>query len=152
MRLEALQNHPTAFSADWATALAQPISFWTERLRSSGTETTVANFLAVHDQQLIGMCSIARRNSPKVQHTADIVGMYVRPEWRGMHIADGLLTACIEWAQTHEVKIVKLAVVTTNIAAIHSYARCGFHVYGLEPQALAYEGVSYDEMLMARTT
>jgi RimJ/RimL family protein N-acetyltransferase len=152
LRLEALRDHPEAFSADYATTLAQPMSFWSERLRSSGTETAVANFLAVHDHQLIGMCAIARRNSPKTRHTADIVGMYVRPARRGVHIAEGLVTACIEWARAHDVKIVKLAVVATNTPAIRCYDRCGFHVYGVEPQALVYDNVSYDELLMAQTT
>ncbi len=150
LRLEALQNHPTAFSSDYATALARPMSFWTERLQSGGTETTVANFNVVHDGHLIGMCAIVRQNSPKIQHTADVVGMYVRPDWRGMHIAEGLVTACIEWAQTHKVRVVKLAVVDTNTPAIRCYTRCGFHVYGVEPQALWCDNVSYDEMLMAR--
>jgi len=52
---------------------------------------------------------------------------------------------------TQEVKIVKLAVVTTNTGAIRCYARCGFQVYGIEPQALCYDSVFYDELLMART-
>jgi RimJ/RimL family protein N-acetyltransferase len=43
-----------------------------------------------------------------------------------------------------------LAVVTTNAAAISCYARCGFKVYGTEPQALYYDSVMYDELLMAR--
>ncbi len=152
LRLEALRNHPEAFSSDYATAVAQPMSFWTERLRSSGTETAIVNFLAVHEQQLIGMCAIARRDTLKTRHAADIVGMYVQPEWRGLHIAEALVTACIEWARTHEVKIVKLAVVAANTPAIRCYALCGFHVYGIEPQALFYDNVFNDELLMARTT
>lgn len=151
LRLEALQNHPSAFSADYPTALARPMSFWVERLGSSGPETAIVNFLAVHEQELIGMCAIARRNSSKTRHGADILGMYVRPDWRGQRIAESLVNACIEWARTHDVKIVKIAAVTTNTPAIRCYARCGFHVYGVEPQALFYDNVLYDELLMART-
>ncbi len=97
------------------------------------------------------MCGITRQNSPKLQHSTTIVGMYVRPDWRGLQIAERLVTACVEWARTQEVKIVKLAVVTTNTRAIRCYARCGFQVYGIEPQALYYDRVFYDELLMART-
>ncbi len=152
LRLEALRNHPEAFSADYAAALAQPMSFWIERLRSSGAETGVANFLAVQDEQLIGMCAVFRGNTPKTQHSATIVGMYVRPDWRGLHIAGQLVNACVSQARQQGAKIVKLAVVTTNARAIRSYARAGFHVYGVEPQALYYDGVYYDELLMARMT
>jgi len=108
-------------------------------------------YFAVHEQRLVGMCGIYRANSPKIQHSATVVGMYVRPDWRGSHIAGGLVNACLDWAHAQEVKIVKLAVVTTNTRAIRCYARCGFRVYGIEPQALYYGGVFYDELLMART-
>jgi len=151
LRLEALRNHPEAFSSDYAANLAQPMTFWTERL-SNSPDSGVMIYFAVHDPPLIGMCGITRQNSPKLQHSATIVGMYIRPDWRGFRIAEGLVTACVDWARTLDVKIVKLAVVTTNTRAIRCYARCGFQVYGIEPQALYYDGVFYDELLMARTT
>ncbi len=109
-------------------------------------------YLAVHDQQMIGMCSIARTNSPKIQHSATIVGMYVQPDWRGFYVAGELVTACIDWAVTQGIKMVKLAVVTTNTSAIRCYVRCGFQIYGIEPHALYYDNVFYDELLMARPT
>lgn len=152
LRLEALRNHPEVFSADYAASLAQPMTFWTERLRSNSAESAVMIYFAVHDKQLIGMSGITRANSPKLQHSATIVSMYVRPAWRGLRIAEGLVTACVDWARAQDVKIVKLAVVTTNTGAIRCYARCGFRVYGIEPQALYYDSVFYDEVLMARTT
>ena len=152
LRLEALRNHPEAFSADYAANLARPMTFWIERLASNSTENAVMMYFAVYDKQLIGMSGITRANSPKLQHSATIVSMYVRPAWRGLRIAEGLVTACVDWARTQEIKIVKLAVVTTNTGAIRCYARCGFQVYGVEPQALYYNSVFYDELLMARTT
>jgi RimJ/RimL family protein N-acetyltransferase len=151
LRLEALRNHPEAFSADYAANLDKPMTFWTERLRFNSPDSAAMIYFAVHDQPLIGMCGITRPNSPKIQHSASIVGMYVRPDWRGLRIGEGLVTACLDWARTQDVKIVKLAVVTTNTPAIRCYARCGFQVYGIEPQALYYGGVFYDELLMART-
>jgi RimJ/RimL family protein N-acetyltransferase len=152
LRLEALRNHPEAFSSDYAANLAQPMTFWADRLRLNSPDSAVMIYFAVHDPQLIGLCGITRTNSPKIQHSATIVSMYVRPDWRGLRIAEGLVTACVDWARTRDVKIVKLAVVTTNTRAIRCYARCGFQVYGIEPQALYYDGVFYDELLMARTT
>ena len=152
LRLEALRSHPEAFSSDYAANLAKPMTFWTERLRSNSADGAVMIHFAVHDQQLIGMCGIARADSPKTQHSATIVGMYVRPDWRGFRIGETLVTACVDWARTHGVKVVKLAVVTTNAPAIRCYARCGFQVYGIEPQALYYDSVFYDELLMARAT
>ena len=48
------------------------------------------------------------------------------------------------------VLIVKLGVSTTNTPAIRCYARCGFTIYGIEPKAVCYDGVFYDELLMAK--
>lgn len=150
LRLEALRNHPEAFSAEYAESLAKPPSYWTERLRHGGTDAPMMYF-AVHGQALVGMCGIARTNLPKVQHSATLISMCVQPAWRGLGLADRLVTACVEWARLQGVKVVKLAVVTTNARAIRCYARCGFQVYGVEPQAICYDQVYYDELLMART-
>ena len=149
LRLAALRNHPEVFSADFAANEAQPMTYWIERLHLLGSESMI--YFATSNEVLIGMCGIYRGSGPKTQHSATIVGVYVQPEWRGQQIAEGLITACVDWARTQGVKIIKLAVVTTNTAAIRCYTGCDFTVYGVEPQAIYYNGVLYDELLMART-
>jgi RimJ/RimL family protein N-acetyltransferase len=74
----------------------------------------------------------------------------VQPDWRGRRLGEALVMAGVHWTRAEGVQIVRLAVVTTNAAAIRCYARCGFSVYGVEPQALLVDGVMYDELLMAR--
>jgi len=152
LRLEALRNHPEAFSSDYATSLARPMAYWTDRLKSDGSDDGVIIYFAVHDEQLIGMCGITHTTSPKLRHSAYIVGMYVRPDWRGLHIAEDLINACLNWGRARDIKIVKLGVTTTNTPAIRCYARCGFQAFGTEPQAICLDGVFYDELLMARVT
>ena len=78
------------------------------------------------------------------------MGVYVRSEWRGLWIADELIATCHEWARAQEIKILKLGVAATNTPAIRCYARCGFTVYGTEPQAIYVNGTMYDELLMMR--
>lgn len=148
LRLEGLRNHPEAFSADYAINEQRPMTFWEERMRSLGNENMI--FFAVHKDNLIGMCGIYRGDSPKTRHSAFIVGVYVRAEWRGLQIADELIATCIEWAQLHEIKILKLGVAATNIPAIRCYEHCGFTVYGTEPQAIYVNDTMYDELLMTR--
>ncbi len=150
LRLEALRNHPEVFSADYEGNAARPMAFWVDRLRLGGIDGTPMMFFADHEGALIGMCGVAWSAAPKVRHSGDIISMYVRPNWRGARVADALITASIGWAQAQGAEIVKLAVVTTNVPAIRCYARCGFHVYGIEPHALFNEGTYYDELLMAR--
>lgn len=73
----------------------------------------------------------------------------MQPEYRGRGVATMLLDAGMSWAQKRDVLVIKLAVVTTNSAAIRCYMRAGFRAYGVEPKALQYDGVFYDELLMA---
>jgi RimJ/RimL family protein N-acetyltransferase len=148
LRLEGLRNHPEAFGSDYAVNLTHPAAFWTDRVRLSGNERTL--YFAVCNDNLIGTCAIVRGDSPKTCHSAFIVGVYVQPAWRGLGIADGLIAVCLEWAQQQGVKIVKLGVAATNTAAIRRYSKCGFTVYGIEPQAICVDGVMYAELLMAR--
>ena len=150
LRLEALHNHPEAFSSDYETSLAKPMSYWTERLRFDKPGDGAMLYFAVHGEQLIGMCGITHTDSPKLKHSAYIVSMYVRPDWRGLRIAEELINTCLDWGRAQGIKIVKLGVTTTNSPAILCYVRCAFHVYGIEPHALCLDGVSYDELLMVR--
>ena len=108
-----------------------------------------ALFFSEKDGQLIGMTGIYRSLSKKSLHSAMIWGVYVRPQWRGRHISEKLVRACLKWAKDQGLAIVKLAVVTTNQSAIHCYERCGFTIYGTEPKAINYDGAYYDEYLMA---
>jgi RimJ/RimL family protein N-acetyltransferase len=148
LRLEALHNHPEAFSADYNINCGHPSTFWAERLQSLGSEGMI--YFAIHNDELIGMCGIRRGDSPKTRHSATIWGVYVQSEWRGLQTAESLITQCAEWARAQEIKIIKLGVISTNAAAIRCYARCDFKVYGIEPQAIFHNGTMYDELLMAR--
>lgn len=149
LRLEALRNHPEVFGSDYAVNEKQPLEFWAGRLRGLGSTGMI--YFATDHERLIGMSAIWRGDSPKTQHSAQITSVYVQPEWRGAQLAARLIEACLGWARLHETQVVKLAVVSTNTAAIRSYSGCGFKIYGIEPQALCYAGVMYDELLMARS-
>src|SRR6185503_1371694 len=111
LRLHALENAPTAFSSDYQVNLNQPISFWERRLASDEYGTI---FFAQYENKLIGMTGIYQNESPKTRHSADIVSVYVCPEWRGLHIAEELIEACIAWAKAREVNIVKLGVTSAS--------------------------------------
>lgn len=149
LRLEALRTHPEAFGADYASELTRPLTYWTESLeRATGDRAVI--ILGTHQHALIGMVGVQRGFSAKTQHGGLIWGVYVRSAWRGQHLAEALLAAAMEWARTQGMQQVKLAVVTTNVAAMRCYLRCGFSVYGVEAHAISHAGRYYDELLMAR--
>lgn len=147
LRLEGLQDSPVAFSADYQRNLSHPAKYWEDLLTTHPDES--AMFLAKHEENLIGMTGIARGGSPKTRHAATIWGVYVKPEWRGLHIAEELIRMCLVWAKARNVVIAKLGVATANTSAIRCYKRCGFGIYATEPRAIFYEGKYYDFHMMA---
>lgn len=147
LRLEALKNHPSAFGSDYEETLLQPQSYWEKRLTFQAGEQAL--FFSEHRGQPMGMAGIVLNNSKKNHHSATIISVYVKPEWRGRRIAETLIHTCLGWAAEHGAVIVKLAVVADNLPAIRTYERCGFRIYGTEPKALYIDGIYYDEHLMA---
>ena len=147
LRLEALKEHPIAFGQDYDENILRPQSYWESVLKTNDQEQAL--YFAEYNGQLIGMTGIYRRLSRKNMHSAGIWGVYVQSEWRGRHIAEALINSCLLWARQLNIVIAKLAVTATNQPAIHCYKRCGFSIYGKEPQAIYYDGTYYEEYLMS---
>src|SRR5687768_5503115 len=103
LRLEALQDSPTAFTADYEMNLNQPANYWEDRLTMDADESTL--FLGEHKGKLIGMTGIARGRSQKTKHSAWIWGVYVTPAWRGIRIAEELIHSCVTWAKVRKVVV-----------------------------------------------
>src|ERR1041384_1466143 len=147
LRLEALQDSPVAFTADYQRNLSHPPKYWEDMLTTYSDESTM--FLAKHENDLIGMTGIARGGSPKTRHAATVWGVYVTPQWRGLHIAEELIRSCLDWAKARRIVIAKLGVAATNTSAIRCYERCGFQITGTEPRAVFYDGKYYDFYMMS---
>jgi len=147
LRLEGLKNHPDTFGQDYDDAASRDHEYWENTLKINNKEKAL--FFATKDKQLIGMTGIYRGMSRKSQHGATIWGVYVRPDWRGKHISESLVSACLGWAKQEGIIIVHLGVVTNNIPAIRCYEHCGFTTYGTQPKAIYYNSKYYDEYLMA---
>lgn len=147
LRLEALRTSPIAFSADYQKISNHSQKYWEDLLTPQPDETTM--FIAEREGRLIGMTGVMRSNSPKTRHAVWIWGVYVTPEWRGLHLAQELVLSCLEWAKARKAALAKLGVAVVNEPAIRCYERCGFSKYGTEPRAILYEGNYYDEYLMS---
>jgi RimJ/RimL family protein N-acetyltransferase len=146
LRLGGLQDSPVAFSADYQKNLSEPLKFWEDRLTMHPDEATI--FFAEYESNLVGMTGIARGSSPKTRHTAWVWGVYVIPDWRGLHIAEELIRDCLAWAKARKIVTAKLGVAAVNTSAIRCYERCGFKIYATEPRALYVDGQYYDFHMM----
>ncbi len=149
LRLEALAHDPTAFAADYDTTATETDEQWAERIAEYARDQSSAIFIAVAGMDLVGMAGIGRGHWPKTQHYGTVWGVYVREAMRGQYVGEQLEKACLEWGRQNGLVVAKLGVNISNIPAIRCYTRCGFTVYGVEPKSLFYEGVYYDELLMA---
>ena len=151
LRIEALADRPEAFAADHAAAVADSPQVWADMVMKNAWDNRGVICVASTEDRLVGMTGLGRGHWPKTRHSGTIWGVYVSPDWRGLQIVDGLMNECIAWARAQGITIVKLGVVTTNTSAIRFYARYGFTVYGIEPRAISYNGVFYDELMMAKS-
>jgi ribosomal protein S18 acetylase RimI-like enzyme len=109
-----------------------------------------AAFVAEAKGDLVGMIVLRRGQSPKMRHSANVYGMYVRAAWRGQSVATQLLETGAAWAIERDVRSLKLSVEATNGAAIRCYLRNGYTVYGVDPQVIFHDGVYYDTLLMVK--
>ncbi|HEU4324492.1 MAG TPA: GNAT family protein [Roseiflexaceae bacterium] len=150
LRLEGLLRHPPVFGSDHDQSAALPDSHWRQRVADGAGGPSGVLYVAEAGGQLIGSSAVAREASPKLHHNGLLVGVYLRDEWRGLRLADALVEACIAWAAGQGMRALRLSVLTENITAIRCYVRCGFAVYGVDPEAIAWGGRYYDELLMIR--
>lgn len=150
LRLQALAGEPIAFSADYETTAGQSAQIWAERIAKYAENCAGAIAVADADGRLVGMAGLARGHWPKTRHLAEVWGVYVKPEWRGLHVGEALIQACAAWARANGIVILKLGVAKVNAPAIRCYTRSGFTVCGEDHMALCVDGVYYDEFLMER--
>jgi len=141
IRLEALQNAPTAFGSSYEAESKSSLSDFEGTLMRSYVAGAWLN------GALIGTAGFYRLEPVKVAHRGNIWGVYVRPEARGHGVARALITGVLAFART-QVKQVHLSVVTENESAHRLYEQLGFATYGTEPRSLLVDGRYLDEHMM----
>ena len=127
IRLRALRQDPEAFSATAAEAERLTEAEWRARLR------TRAAFVAENAGRLVGLVSgIAAEPSERGAHpdAAELISMWVDPEYRGKGIADQLVEVVAGWAAADGYARLRLCVVEGNRAAERLYLRCHFRPTG----------------------
>jgi GNAT superfamily N-acetyltransferase len=127
LRLEMLEDAPSAFLETLETARQHPAEHW--RRRTAGTSTSTQLFAAAtpEGRWLGTMGGHQALASPDPY----LVGVYVTPSCRGRTtgMADALLDAVIAWAQGRGDRLL-LEVHEDNPAAIRYYERRGFAFTG----------------------
>lgn len=152
LQSDALKNAPEVFGSDYE---------WFEALSILSKEQRYEKYMMfpyryllgafTSEGVLVGMIGFSNdKNRSKVRHKAQIWGLFVSPEHRGMGIASALVQSVVETAQEIGVELIQLAVSTRNSDSYALYLRSGFVVYGTEVRAMKIDQGYIDEYLMVK--
>lgn len=136
-RLRGLREHPEAFTSSFEEDVVKPIAATEARLAADGD---TAMWGAFADHLLAGGIGMVRETRLKNRHKADIVAMYVLPEYARRGIGRALLDRAIAYARDTGIEQLTLTVTQTNAAARELYAAAGFVTFGVEQRAIKVAG------------
>jgi len=121
IRLESLEKFPESFGATYKDAL----SIEKFRIESDIEEQTPERFVygAFAQQELVGICTFVKNEN----NTGSIYQMYVKREFQGKNIGQGLIEAVIsESCQKFNGIEIILEVIPGNDKAYNLYRKIGF--------------------------
>lgn len=150
--LEALQQTPEAFAADYETQKNVPDSVWKERLREVVKGQDAMMVFAKQNTKLVGMIGAYFDDNPKFQHIATIWGAYVKPEYRKQGVATRMaeiLFAMI--GDRKEIKKIKTYSITNGHLAVNVYQHFGFDIIGVSKAELRIGESFFDVYIMEKT-
>ena len=125
VRLRALLDSPTAFSSTYAKESPFPDEEWMKRSVRWSSDGSAA-FLAMDGDVARGIVGAYEENA----QCAQVISMWVDPEFRRAGVGKALIDAVVEWAGSRTVRELKLMVTGVNPGAIAFYERLGFRMTG----------------------
>jgi ribosomal protein S18 acetylase RimI-like enzyme len=147
IRLNGLKINPEAFGSTFEREVNFTTVIIAERIRPTAGKFVLGAFS--DDKSLVGIVAFVRETGVRTVHKGNIYGMYTVPEIRCTGVGRSLLIELIGMARSMDgLEQLNLTVVSTNDAAKKLYTSMGFEIFGLERNALKYEGQHYDEELM----
>ncbi|MER5715279.1 GNAT family N-acetyltransferase [Streptomyces sp. NPDC002132] len=143
LRLLALQDPVAhlAFLETYEEALAKPDSLWKERTAgvAEGSDTAQQLVAIAPSGEWVGTATVLVEEAgvedwagfPVERRQGHVVGVFVRPDVRGIGLTEVLFDAVLDWAWGREVERVRLLVHEENGRAQAFYRRVGFRPTGV---------------------
>ncbi|MGE6632165.1 N-acetyltransferase family protein [Bacillus sp. NPDC077027] len=106
--------------------------------------------VAVVREEIVGFSRCEGSPLKRFAHKVEF-GIAIRKDYWGYAIGRHLLTACIHWADTQQIKKMALHVLETNQKAIRLYEQHGFEIEGLlKNDKVLSDGRFYHTVVMGR--
>ncbi len=144
-RLRGLREHPDAFTSSFEEENLRPLAYTQGRLGTPMTEKIWGAFV---NGTLAGMVGLSHETRNKNRHKAALVSMYVANEFTGQGLGRALVNTVLEDARGCGVELVILTVTDSNLAACALYEKAGFSAFGIEPDAIRVNGISFGKQHM----
>jgi ribosomal protein S18 acetylase RimI-like enzyme len=142
MMLEAYAAYPSAFTSTVGEREGLPLSWWAQRLGADADVPSVVYGAFDDAGVLVGAAGLSFEMRERTNHKATLFGMSVMACAHRSGFGRRLVLALLEHARTHGgLRLVQLTVTEGNSAAQALYERCGFQTFGVEPLAIALDGV-----------
>jgi ribosomal protein S18 acetylase RimI-like enzyme len=147
IRMEALRLEPVAFAEQFIVQADKPDSDWKRRLVRE-YPARLKLFMEI-DGKLVGTIgSFCEKEDP---HTATIIMVYVRPEFRGRGYGKLMFLDILErLSKLPEINKLKLSVAASQIPAYEMYKSLGFKEVGRQKDEITVDGIKYDNISMAK--
>ncbi|NRD80113.1 GNAT family N-acetyltransferase [Bacillus sp. BRMEA1] len=150
LRLKALKVNPEAFGSTYEREAKFSVETVAERLKPNEDKFVLGAF--ENDTSLVAIATFMRESGIKTAHKGNIYGLFVTAEMRGKGLGKALMNEIISRARTCSgLEQINLTVVSDNEAAKNLYKSIGFQLYGVERNALKFNGIYYNEDLMVLT-
>jgi GNAT superfamily N-acetyltransferase len=149
LMLEAYELAADAFTTTVQERRAQPLSWWVQRIASpSGLSQAYG---AWDEEALVGAVALEFSAKPKTRHGALVLGMYVRPAYRGRGLGMALLQAAARAAAERPgMRVLTLTLTEGNEPAMRLYLAAGFAAWGVEPLAIRTEAGYKSKVYMSK--
>lgn len=151
LRLKALETDPKSFGSSFEEESLSSDEKWQKYLDLSIKKQGEVMVFAKVDGALIGMVGAYWDDKKKSKHVATMFGTYVATSYRGRKIGSMLIESLLnELKQIPQLKKIKLAVVSSETAAIRLYEKFGFDRVGIEKHELFNDPYYSDTILMEK--
>ncbi len=149
LRLRALKEYPTIFSASYEVEREWPVERFADQLPETPDSTEAFMLGCFVDGELAASMAFFRYDWPKTMHIGRIVAVHVAAEHQGYGYGRKMAEVALKRAKTLPgLTTIQLTATTNNTPAISLYESMGFEICGTTPRAMLVDGEYFDEHLM----